>query len=57
MHKTFDLDHWLRRHAHDTPRDLRRALDEVPSDQRTLAVLEWVHQGDLRGERLRFRLN
>ncbi|WP_027480650.1 hypothetical protein [Deinococcus pimensis] len=56
-HDRFDLDAWLRRHEADAPHDLERALAEVPSDQRTLALLEWLSHGDLRGERIQLRLN
>lgn len=56
MQHTFDLEHWLVHHEQDRPEQLERALNEVPSEQRTLALLSWLHEGDLRGERIQLSL-
>jgi hypothetical protein len=56
-HDRFDLASWLRRHETAAPQELELALVEVPAEQRTLALLEWLHHGDLRGERIRLPLN
>lgn len=50
--QTFDLQRWLERHELDRPGDLQRALHEVPCEQRTLALLTWLHDGDLHGKKI-----
>lgn len=52
MNESFDLDRWLQHHELDQPGELEQALREVPTDQRPLALLSWLHVGDLQGQRI-----
>jgi|GEM_PF-6259099 len=52
MQHEFDLDRWLTEHERLEPTELEHALREVPPEQRTLALLTWVHVGDLQGQRI-----
>lgn len=54
---TFNLSHWLARHELDRPQELERALCEVPSEQRTLALLTWLHEGNLGGHKIHVPLS
>ncbi|AFZ65948.1 hypothetical protein [Deinococcus peraridilitoris] len=56
MQQTFDLERWLVHHEQDRPEQLKSALNEVPREQRTLALLTWLHEGDLQGERIQLSL-
>ncbi|MBB6098162.1 DNA-directed RNA polymerase specialized sigma24 family protein [Deinobacterium chartae] len=53
--RDFDLQDWLRKHEYDQPHELQRALEELPSSERTLALLTWLHDGDLKGQRITLR--
>lgn len=56
MQQPFDLDRWLEQHELDRPQELERALNDVPAEQRALALLSWVHVSDLGDHRIQVTL-